>query len=121
MSPGRVEIIRHIYHNERRALQCEYSNESSVGEIGKRYSPSSVEYTFSGVIDLDEESKEMLRAILHRVDLISAKVDSMDSKIEGLTEAMTRIEGQQLRQERLLNDHNHRIADVEQELRIMKQ
>jgi chromosome segregation ATPase len=75
-----------------------------------------------------DETREILKSILHQLELLNAKYDSLDKRIGNLDKRMGNMEdqlanisGQIALYRKMLTDHNHRIADIEQELRISKQ
>jgi hypothetical protein len=63
-----------------------------------------------GVIAVDE-MQELLKSILHQLELLNARQDRMEDDISTIKEQLV---GQNKR----ITDHNHRIADIEQELRL---
>jgi predicted nucleic acid-binding Zn-ribbon protein len=60
---------------------------------------------------MDKETKEMLEAILHAVQLNGAKVDGLQASVD-------RIEGTLSRHEKRLDSYRSRIAAVEEQLNL---
>ncbi len=62
-----------------------------------------------------------LAPIAEKLDAVYEHVAQLSKDIAEAKQRLGRIEGDILRHERILKDHNHRLADVEQELRVSKQ
>ncbi len=67
-----------------------------------------------------EELDVKLAPIAEKLDAVYEHVAQLSKDMTEVKQRLACIEGDILRHERILKDHNHRIADVEQELRIAK-
>lgn len=72
-----------------------------------------------------DETKGIPQSILHQLELLNARqdrtetrLDSMESRQERMETTINAIHDQSIGQNKRISDHNHRIADIEQELRI---
>jgi ParB-like chromosome segregation protein Spo0J len=69
----------------------------------------------------DAKLDAKLAPIEEKLDAVYEHVAQLSKDMTEVKQRLGRIEGDILRHERILKDHNHRLADVEQGLRIAKQ
>jgi DNA anti-recombination protein RmuC len=69
----------------------------------------------------DAKLDAKLAPIAEKLGAVYEHVARLSDDMTEVKQRLAPIEGDILRHERILKDHNHRLADVEQELRVSKQ